>query len=152
MKVDTYDMRMDMTGGRGPDACIDAVGMEAHGAPLEYAYDRLKQAVMLETERPIVLCEAIVACRGGGTISVPGVYADAADKIPLGALMNKGLTIKTGQTHVQRYMRPLLDRIMAGDIDPAFVITRQMKLNEAPDAYELFSEKEDECVKIVLKP
>jgi threonine dehydrogenase-like Zn-dependent dehydrogenase len=149
---DTYDVLLDKTGGRGPDACIDAVGMEAHGAPLEYAYDRAKQALMLETERPIALREAIVACRSGGTVSIPGVYGGFSDKVPMGAVMNKGLTLKTGQTHVQRYMKPLLQRIQNGDVDPSFVITHRMSLDEAPAAYEMFNEKEDECVKIVLTP
>lgn len=149
---DTYEILMDKTGGRGPDACIDAVGLEAHGAPLEYAYDRAKQAMMLETERPIVLRQAIRACRNGGTVSIPGVYGGFGDKIPLGALMNKALTIKTGQTHVQRYMQPLLARIQAGDIDPSFVVTHHMRLEDAPKAYDTFLKKEDECIKIVLKP
>lgn len=151
--TDTHDTLMEMTGGRGPDSCIDAVGMEAHGASaLEYAYDRAKQAMMLETERPIVLREAIRACRNGGTVSIPGVYGGFGDKIPLGAMMNKGLTLKTGQTHVQRYMKPLLERIQKGDIDPSFVITHRMKLEDAPEGYKIFCEKQDECVKIVLTP
>jgi len=151
-EVDTYDTLMDMTGGRGPDSCIDAVGMEAHGAPLEYAYDRAKQALMMEPDRPIVFREALKACRKGGTVSVAGVYGAMADKIPLGSLMNKALTIKTGQTHVQRYMKPLLDRIKAGDIDPSFVITHRLSLDEAPDGYKTFLEKADECMNVVLKP
>jgi threonine dehydrogenase-like Zn-dependent dehydrogenase len=151
-ETDTYETLMDMTGGRGPDACIDAVGMEAHGAPLEYAYDRIKQSMMLETERPIALREAIRACRKGGTISVPGVYGGFGDKIPLGALMNKALTVKTGQTHVQRYMQPLLERIQKGDIDPTFIITHTLRLDEAPEGYKIFCEKQDECIKVVLKP
>ena len=151
-QVNTYDTLMDMTGGRGPDACIDAVGMEAHGAPLEYAYDRAKQALMMEPDRPIVFREALRACRKGGTVSVAGVYGALADKIPLGSLMNKALTIKTGQTHVQRYMKPLLERIQKGEIDPSFVITHRLGLDEAPQAYKTFLEKEDECMKVVLKP
>jgi threonine dehydrogenase-like Zn-dependent dehydrogenase len=147
-----YDTLTDMTGGRGPDSCIDAVGMEAHGAPLQYAYDRAKQALMLETERPIVLREAIRACRNGGTLSVPGVYGGFGDKIPLGALMNKGLTVKTGQTHVQRYMKPLLERVQKGEIDPSFVITHRLPLEQAPEAYKMFCDKQDECIKVVLKP
>lgn len=150
--VNTYDALMEMTGGRGPDSCIDAVGMEAHGAPLEYTYDRLKQALMLEPDRPIVFREALRACRKGGTVSVAGVYGGFGDKIPLGSLMNKALTIKTGQTHVQRYLQPLLARIQNGDIDPSFVITHTMSLDEAPAAYELFLKKQDECIKVVLKP
>ena len=152
-EINTYDALTEMTGGRGPDCCIDAVGMEAHGgSTLEYAYDRAKQALMMETERPIALREAIRACRNGGTVSIPGVYGGFADKVPLGALMNKALTVKTGQTHVQRYMQPLLERVQAGDIDPSFVITHTMRLDEAPEAYKLFCEKQDGCIKIVLKP
>ncbi|MDX1952698.1 MAG: zinc-dependent alcohol dehydrogenase [Verrucomicrobiota bacterium] len=150
--LDTYEGLMEMTGGRGPDSCIEAVGMEAHGAPLEYAYDRAKQAMMLETDRPIAFREAIMACRNGGTISVPGVYGGLVDKIPLGALMNKALTIKTGQTHVQKYMGLLLEKIQKGEIDPSFVITHTMSLEDAPKGYELFKHKQDECIKIVLKP
>ncbi len=151
-EMNTYDALMEKTGGRGPDGCIDAVGMEAHGATLEYAYDRAKQAMMLEPDRPIALREAIRACRKGGTVSIAGVYGGMGDKIPLGALMNKGLTIKTGQTHVQRYMQPLLERVKQGEIDPSFVITHEMSLEDAPKAYELFKNKEQECIKVVLKP
>ena len=151
-EVDIYDALLEMTGGLGPDACIDAVGMEAHGSPLEYAYDRVKQAMMLETERPIALREAIRVCRKGGTVSVPGVYGGMADKIPLGALMNKALTIRTGQTHVHRYMQPLLERIGHGEIDPSFIITHTLPLNEGPLGYDIFLNKQDECVKVVLKP
>ncbi len=146
-----HDLLMEMTGGRGPDACIDAVGSEAHGHGLQYFYDRAKQAVMLETDRPIVLRQAMMACRKGGTVSVPGVYGGFIDKIPFGAVMNKGLTIKTGQTHVHRYMRPLLHRIQEGQIDPSKIVTHRMALDEAPDGYEIFKNKQDECVKIVLK-
>ena len=142
----------DMTYGRGPDACIDAVGMEAHGIGLEGWYDRIKTAVMMETERPTALRQAIMACRKGGVVSVPGVYAGMADKIPLGALMNKALTLKTGQTHVHRYLRPLLDSVEAGKIDPSFVITHRMSLDEAPAAYDMFRDKRDGCVKVMLKP
>lgn len=151
-ETDTYDALMEMTGGRGPDSCIDAVGMEAHGAAPEYIYDRAKQAMMLESDRPIALREAFLACRKGGTVSIAGVYGGLSDKLPMGAVMNKALTIKTGQTHVQKYMKPLLERIQKGEIDPTFVITHTMSLEEAPKGYELFNEKEDECVKIVLKP
>ncbi|MGN6552285.1 MAG: zinc-dependent alcohol dehydrogenase [Verrucomicrobiota bacterium] len=142
----------EKTGGRGPDACIDAVGMEAHGHGVQYAYDRAKQAMMLETDRPIALREAIMACRNGGTLSVPGVYGGFVDKIPLGSIMNRSLTIKTGQTHVQRYTRPLLERIEKGEIDPSFVVTHHLSLDEAPDGYDIFRNKEDECIKVVLKP
>jgi threonine dehydrogenase-like Zn-dependent dehydrogenase len=143
----------EMTGGRGPDACIDAVGMEAHAHhAMAFAYDRVKQAMMLETERPIALREAIQACRSGGTISVAGVYGGMIDKFPAGTLMNRSLTIRTGQTHVQRYMRPLLERIEKGEIDPSFVITHRMALDEAPLAYRMFRDKQDDCIKVVLKP
>ncbi len=146
------DMLREETGGRGPDACIDAVGMEAHGHGIQYAYDRVKQAAMLETDRPIVLREAILACRNGGTVSVPGVYGGFLDKIPFGAVMNKALTIKTGQTHVQRYLRPLLERIRNGEIDPSFIVTHRLPLDAAPEGYEIFKHKQDDCIKVVLKP
>ena len=151
-EVSVLEALKEMTGGRGPDACIDAVGMEAHGHPLIYAYDRTKQALMLETDRPIALREAILACRNGGTVSVIGVYGGFIDKFPMGSLMNRSLTIKSGQCHVQRYMKPLLERIQRGEIDPSFVITHQMNLGEAPEGYDMFLNKEDECVKVVLKP
>ncbi len=142
----------ELTGGRGPDACIDAVGMEAHSHGLQYAYDRTKQALMMETDRPIALREAIMACRNGGTVSVIGVYGGFVDKFPIGSFMNRSLTLRTGQCHVQRYMRPLLDRIERGEIDPAFVITHRMTLDEAPQGYETFLGKEDSCMKVVLTP
>jgi threonine dehydrogenase-like Zn-dependent dehydrogenase len=151
-EVDVYDSLMGMTGGRGPDACIDAVGMEAHGHGIQYAYDRAKQATMLETDRPIVLREAIMACRNGGTVSVPGVYGGFIDKFPMGSVMNRSLTIKTGQTHVQRYLQPLLEKIRNGEIDPSFIVTHQMPLDDAPKGYEMFKHKQDECIKVVLKP
>lgn len=141
----------EMTGGRGPDACIDAVGMEAHAPGVYGLFDRAKQAAMMETDRPIALREAILACRKGGTVSVPGVYGGFLDKIPFGAAMNKALTIKTGQTHVQRYMQPLLERIQKGEIDPSFVVTHQMPLEQAPEGYRMFRDKQDECIKVVLK-
>ncbi|HMV47846.1 MAG TPA: zinc-dependent alcohol dehydrogenase [Blastocatellia bacterium] len=149
---DVYETLMEMTGGRGPDSCMDAVGLEAHSHGPMYLYDRAKQAMMLESDRPTVLREAFMACRGGGTVSIPGVYGGFTDKIPFGAIMNKGLTIKTGQTHVQRYFQPLLDRIKNGEIDPSFVVTHRMKLEDAPDSFDLFVNKEDDCIKIVLKP
>jgi threonine dehydrogenase-like Zn-dependent dehydrogenase len=152
-EVNTYDALMDMTGGRGPDACIDAVGMEAHGGHgLVYAYDRVKQALMAETDRPIALREAIMCCRNGGTVSVIGVYGGLIDKFPMGSFMNRSLTMKTGQCHVQRYMRPLLERIEKGEIDPSFVITHRLPLEDAPHGYDIFTNKEDDCIKIVLKP
>jgi len=141
----------ELTGGRGPDACIDAVGMEAHGHTAIYAYDRAKQALMLETDRPIALREAIMACKNGGTVSVIGVYGGFIDKFPMGSVMNRSLTIKTGQCHVQRYMRPLLERIQRGEIDPSFVITHHMQLDDAPRGYDMFVNKRDDCLKVVLK-
>jgi threonine dehydrogenase-like Zn-dependent dehydrogenase len=142
-----------LTAGRGPDACIDAVGMEAeHGHGPIHAYDRVKQAARLETERPHALREAVLACRSGGIISVIGVYGGLIDKFPIGAVMNRSLTIKSGQCHVQRYMRPLLERISNGEIDPSFVVTHRMELGKAPEGYETFKHKRDECVKVVLKP
>ena len=142
----------EMTGGRGPDSVIDAVGMEAHGMGLEGFYDKVKQAARLETDRPNVLRQAIVACRKGGTVSVPGVYTGFVDKMPMGAFMNKGLTMKTGQTHVHRYLQPLLEHVQKGNIDPSFVITHQLPLDQAPQAYEIFKQKKDNCIKVVLKP
>lgn len=149
---DVHDELMERTGGRGPDSCIDAVGMEAHGNGVEGAYDRLRQMVRLETDRPSALRQAIQACRKGGTISIPGVYGGMVDKIPFGAAFSKGLTLKMGQTHVHRYLRPLLARIENGDIDPSFVITHRMRLDEAPEAYDMFAKKQDGCIKVVLKP
>jgi threonine dehydrogenase-like Zn-dependent dehydrogenase len=147
-----YDMLMEMTGGRGPDACIDAVGLESHAPGIQYVYDRMKQALMLESDRPIALREAIMACRNGGTVSVIGVYGGFIDKFPMGSFMNRSLTMKTGQCHVQRYMRPLLDRVRRGEIDPSFVITHVLPLDQAPHGYDIFDHKEDDCIKIVLKP
>ncbi len=151
-EVDTFDALMDMTGGRGPDACIDAVGLEAHAPGLRGSYDRIKQAAMLETDRPIALRQAIMACRNGGTLSIPGVYGGFLDKVPFGSIMNRSLTVKTGQTHVQHYTRPLLDRIEKGEIDPSFIITHRLPLDEAPDGYDIFLKKRDDCMKVVLQP
>jgi len=151
-QLDVYDTLMDLTGGVGPDACIDAVGTESHMPGPLYAYDRFKQALMLESDRPFVLRQAIMACRNGGTISVIGVYGGFIDKFPMGSFMNRSLTMKTGQCHVQRYMKPLLERIERGDIDPSFVITHRMKLAEAAKGYGMFVNKDDECVKVVLTP
>ena len=151
-EVDVYDSLIEMTGGLGPDACIDAVGMEAHAAGLVGVYDRVKQAAMMETGRPHALRDAMLACRKGGTVSVPGVYGGFVDKLPLGAVMNKALTIKSGQTHVQRYMRPLLERIEKHEIDPSFVITHRVRLDDAPEAYKTFQHKQDECIKVVMTP
>jgi threonine dehydrogenase-like Zn-dependent dehydrogenase len=141
----------ELTGGRGPDACIDAVGMEAHGHGVVYAYDRAKQATRMQTDRPTALREAIMACRNGGIVSVVGVYGGFIDKFPMGAVLNRGLTIRAGQCHVHRYMKPLLERIERGDIDPTFVITHHAPLNAAPEMYDTFLNKEDECVKVVLR-
>ncbi|MEG3848949.1 zinc-dependent alcohol dehydrogenase [Microcoleus sp. herbarium19] len=151
-EMDAGEAVTEMTGGRGPDSCIDAVGMEAHGTGLDALYDKAKQAVRLESDRPTALRQAIVACRKGGTVSIPGVYGGFVDKVPLGAAFNKGLTMKMGQTHVHRYLRPLLDRVQKGEIDPSFVITHRMNLSEAPHAYEIFKHKKDNCIKVVLKP
>jgi threonine dehydrogenase-like Zn-dependent dehydrogenase len=145
------DELREMTGGRGPDACIDAVGMEAHKPGLIGAYDRVKQAMMLETDRPHALREAIMACRNGGTVSVIGVYGGFIDKFPMGSVMNRSLTIRSGQCHVQRYLKPLLERIKNGEIDPSFVITHRMRLDDAPEGYDIFVNKQDDCVKVVLK-
>jgi threonine dehydrogenase-like Zn-dependent dehydrogenase len=139
-----------LTGGRGPDACIDAVGMEAHSPGVDYAYDRVKHAMKMETDRPNALREAISTCRSGGNVSVIGVYGGFVDKFPMGTVMNRSLTIKAGQAHVQRYMQPLLERIQRREIDPTFIITHRMSLEEAPAGYELFKQKQDECVKVVL--
>jgi threonine dehydrogenase-like Zn-dependent dehydrogenase len=147
-----YEALMEMTGGRGPDACIDDVGMEAHTPGVMFAVDRVKQALMLETDRPHAIREAIMCCRNGGTVSVIGVYGGFVDKFPLGSLMNRSITIKSGQCHVQRYMKPLLDRVINGEIDPSFVITHRLALDEAPHGYEIFKHKQDNCIKIVLKP
>ncbi|HKU13017.1 MAG TPA: zinc-dependent alcohol dehydrogenase [Steroidobacteraceae bacterium] len=150
--TDVQSALKDMTGGRGPDACIDAVGMEAHMHGIVGAYDRTKQAMRLSTERPGVLRQAILACRKGGTVSVPGVYGGFVDKLPFGSIVNKAITIKSGQTHVQRYMRPLLERIERGDLDPSFIVSHRLSLDDAALGYEMFKHKEAECVKVVLKP
>ncbi|MCC7445901.1 MAG: glutathione-dependent formaldehyde dehydrogenase [Anaerolineae bacterium] len=142
----------EMTGGRGPDACIDAVGMESHGATIDAAYDRVMQATRMESDRAHTLREVLVACRKGGTVSLAGVYGGIVDKIPMGAAFNKGLTLKMGQTHVQKYMRPLLERVQRGEIDPSFVITHRMNLDDAPHGYDIFKNKQDDCIKVVLKP
>jgi threonine dehydrogenase-like Zn-dependent dehydrogenase len=149
--VDVQEALAELTAGRGPDACIDAVGTEAHGPTAIYAYDRAKQALMLESDRPIALRQAIRACRNGGIVSVIGVYGGFIDKFPMGAVMNRSLTIKTGQCHVQRYLRPLLDRIQRGEIDPSFVITHRLPLSDAARGYAMFLAKEDNCEKVVLK-
>ncbi len=143
---------IDMTDGRGPDRCIDAVGAEAHAANDAAALvDNVKQTAHLQSDHPYVLQQAIMACRKGGTLSVPGVYAKTVT-IPFGAAMNKGLTFKMGQTHVQRYLAPLMEKIQSGEIDPSFVITHTAPLDDAPEMYETFRDKKDDCIKVVLKP
>jgi threonine dehydrogenase-like Zn-dependent dehydrogenase len=151
-EIEVGEALKEMTGGRGPDSVMDAVGMEAHGMGLEGFVDTVKQNLKIETDRPNVLRQAIVACRKGGTVSLPGVYTGLVDSIPMGAFMNKGLTMKTGQTNVHSYLRPLLDRIQNGEIDPTFVISHRLPLAEAPHAYEIFKHKQDNCIKVVLKP
>jgi threonine dehydrogenase-like Zn-dependent dehydrogenase len=145
---DVLDFLKQRTGGRGPDACIDAVGMEAHGS----TYDRIKQSARLETDRPHVLRQAMRICRKGGTLSVPGVYGGFIDKIPFGAAFAKGLSIRMGQTHVHKYMRPLLDRIERNEIDPSFIVSHRVPLEDAAEAYRMFSEKADGCTKVMLQP
>jgi threonine dehydrogenase-like Zn-dependent dehydrogenase len=149
---DVLERLKQLTGGRGPDACIDAVGMEAHGTNVDAFYDRAKQTMRLETDRPTALRYAIQACRKGGTVSLAGVYGGFLDKIPFGAAFNKGLTFKMGQTHVHKYLRPLLERIERGEIDPSFVVTHHLKLDDAPKGYEMFKHKDDQCIKVVMKP
>jgi threonine dehydrogenase-like Zn-dependent dehydrogenase len=152
-KVSVYDQLQEMTKGRGPDRCIDAVGCEAHATgAIDAVVDKVKTAVMLGTDRAHVLREAIMCCRKAGTISVPGVYVGFPDKLPFGAFMNKGLTLRSGQTHMQRYMKPLLKKIEAGEIDPSFVITHRIKLADAPEAYKTFRDKKDGCIKVVIQP
>jgi threonine dehydrogenase-like Zn-dependent dehydrogenase len=151
-KVNVMDALKDLTGGRGPDSCMDAVGMEGHSHGVVGMYDKVKQTLRMETDRPMALREAILACRNGGTVSVPGVYGGFLDKVPFGAVVNKSLTIKSGQTHVQHYLRPLLELIERGAIDPSFVVTHRLSLDEAPQGYKTFRDKQDECIKIVLKP
>lgn len=143
----------ELTGGKGPEKCIDAVGLEAHATrTVDSMMDRAKQAVMLESDRPHVLREMIYACRPAGTLSVPGVYGGLVDKIPFGALMNKGLTLRTGQTHVSRWTDDLLRRVQEDEIDPSFVITHECALEDGPQMYHTFREKHDGCVKVVLHP
>ncbi|QKT03555.1 glutathione-dependent formaldehyde dehydrogenase [Ectothiorhodospiraceae bacterium 2226] len=142
----------EITGGRGPDACIEAVGMEAHGMGLTGWYDKTKQGLMLETDRPTALRQAILACGKGGTVSIPGVFGGFIDKLPMGAAFNKSLTFKMGQTHVPTFMPELLRRIEREEIDPSFVISHEVPLDQAPEAYRLFRDKQDGCTKVVLKP
>lgn len=152
-KEKVYDRLMEMTKGRGPDRCIDGVGCEAHATgSFDAVLDKAKSALHLITDRSHVLREAIMCCRKGGTLSIPGVYIGFDDKIPMGALMNKALTVKSGQTHAQRYLAPLLEKVEKGDIDPSFVITHTRPLDEAPEMYKTFRDKQDGCIKVVLKP
>jgi len=152
-KANVYDALMEMTGGRGPDRCIDCVGTESDaGASADAMLDKAKAAVGLGTDRPHVLREAIFSCRKGGTVSVPGVYVGMLDHIPFGAAMNKGLTFRMGQTHTHRYLEPLLQKVLAGEIDPSFVITHVASLQEGPELYKKFRDKRDGCIKVVMKP
>jgi threonine dehydrogenase-like Zn-dependent dehydrogenase len=150
--LDVVEALKELTGGRGPDVCIDAVGLEAHGTTLDAVYDRIKHALLLTTDLAHVLREVIQACRKGGTVSVPGVYGGFLDKIPFGAAFGKGLKIRMGQTHVHKYIRPLMEHIERGAIDPTCVLTHKMRLEEAPYAYKIFKQKQDDCVKVVLNP
>jgi threonine dehydrogenase-like Zn-dependent dehydrogenase len=151
-EVDVPDALRELTGGQGPDACIDAVGLESHGTTLDAWYDRAKTSMYLATDRPHALRQAITACRKGGTVSIPGVYGGWLDKFPLGAAFAKGLTLKMGQTHMHRYMPRLLQHIEQGDIDPSFIITHRVALEDAPEMYETFREKDDSCIKVVMTP
>jgi threonine dehydrogenase-like Zn-dependent dehydrogenase len=151
-EVDLVDALKDLTGGRGPDSVIDAVGLEAHGTNVSFIYDKVAQATSMESDRPIALRQAIQAVSKGGTVSVPGVFSGFIDKVPMGAAFSKGLQFGMGQTPVQRYFKPLADAIMSGRIDPSFVITHQAPLEHAPEMYHAFREKEDGCIKVVLKP
>lgn len=151
-EVDIQEELRELTGGRGPDSCIDAVGLEAHDGLLQTTYDRTKQAMMLETDRPIALRQTIMACRKGGTVSVPGVYGGWIDKVPFGAAFGKGLTIRGGQTHMQKYMGPILERIEAGQLDPSQIITHRLSLNDAPGGYKTFRDDKSHCMKVVLRP
>ena len=152
MDPDVFYKLRNMTGGLGPDACIDAVGMEAHGPHIDYLYDKVKTMAMMATDRISALRQAIHSCRKGGTVSVPGVYGGFLDKFPMGAIVNRSLTIRSGQTHVHRYLRPLLNRIVNGEINPAFIISHRLPLDSAPEGFHIFGNKEDECLKVVLKP
>ncbi|WP_046245544.1 zinc-dependent alcohol dehydrogenase [Hymenobacter terrenus] len=151
-EVDILEALKEMTGGRGPDRCIDAVGMEAHTPGLEHYYDLIKQQIKLETDRPAVLRQAIMACRKGGTLSIVGVYGGFIDKFPMGAAMNKGLTFKMGQMHAQKYMPRLLDYVQNGDVDPAYILTHRWPLERGAEGYQMFKQKTDECVRVVFAP
>jgi len=149
---DVFERLKDLTGGLGPDACIDAVGMEAHGAKADYWYDKAKTMTFMATDRASALRQAINSCRKGGVVSVPGVYGGFVDKMPIGAAFNKGLTLRMGQTHVHKYLPRLLQHIERGDIDPSFVVTHTVSLDSAPDMYRTFRDKKDGCIKVVMKP
>jgi threonine dehydrogenase-like Zn-dependent dehydrogenase len=149
---DINEALKELTAGRGPDSCIDSVGMEAHATGAEGFIDRVKQFAKVETDRPAVLRDVILSVRNGGTVSVPGVYGGFIDTFPMGSLVNRGLTLKSGQTHVQRYFGPLLERIKKGEIDPSFVITHRLSLDDAPDGFETFKHKKDHCIKVVMSP
>jgi threonine dehydrogenase-like Zn-dependent dehydrogenase len=149
---DVVAVLKETTANLGPDSCMDAVGMEAHGHGFLYALDRAKQALKIETERPIVLRECIRACRKGGTVSVPGVYVGFSDTLPMGAFMNKGLTMKTGQTHMMRYMKPLLERILSRQIDPSVIISHRISIDDAPRMYQVFRDKQENCTKVMIDP
>ncbi|MCH8686484.1 zinc-dependent alcohol dehydrogenase [Pedomonas mirosovicensis] len=151
-ETNILDALREMTGGRGPDACLDSVGMEAHGLTPDNLMDRAKAAVMLVTDRPHALRQMVMACRKGGTVSIAGVYGGMMDKMPIGAAFNKGLTFRMGQTHVHKYLRPLLQRIEAGEIDPSFVISHRLSLEEAPKGYDIFANRQNEVTKVVLRP
>jgi threonine dehydrogenase-like Zn-dependent dehydrogenase len=151
-EVDVFGALRELTGGRGPDSCIDCVGLESYGHTLDALYDYAKASAFLATDRPHALRQAISACRKGGTVSIPGVYGGLLDKFPLGPAFAKGLAFKMGQTHMHRYMQPLMDRIVRGEIDPSFVITHKVPLEKAPQMYKTFRDKQDGCIKVVLKP
>lgn len=151
-EVDILEALREMTGGRGPDRCIDAVGMEAHTTGIEQVYDRVKQTVRLQTDRPAVLRQAILACRKGGTLSIVGVYGGLIDKFPMGAAMNKGLTFKMGQMHAQKYIPRLLEHIQAGEVDPAYLLTHRWSLDQGPEGYQMFKHKTDKCMRVVFTP
>jgi threonine dehydrogenase-like Zn-dependent dehydrogenase len=151
-RTNVLETLREMTGSRGPDACVDAVGMESHGLTVGAIYDRARQALMMEPDRPNSLGEAIMACRKGGVVSIAGVYGGLVDKFPLGAVFAKGLTLRAGQTHVHRYMKPLLKRIEDGEIDPSRVITHRLDLDDASRGYQMLQKKEDQCVKVVMAP
>lgn len=151
-EVDVQEALKELTGGRGPDRCIDAVGMEAHSDGLDYLYDKAKQTVRLQSDRPTVLRQTIIACRKGGTVSIVGVYGGLIDKFPMGAAMNKGLTLKMGQQHAQKYIPRLLDYVASGQVDPAYLLTHPMSLDQPMEGYKLFKEKKDHCLRVVFTP